>query len=579
MQAEIPFRFRYHAHPLMRALAGVVAGYFTADSLGVVWKPLAWVGLLAAPLVLIYRWKPKMRFSMLVLAWFLAGWSHFSLHQPAPIVHSPSLQTTCLILESEPKTTAKGWKLRVSFQGRLWLAYGKGKPPQNSQPGQSWIVRFKPLPPPVPPLPGSFDFGRWMRRQGISGSISLVSFQPLPSHYQVFRWKNFWGELRKRFQSFLLQHAPDRTVVYWIEALLLGQDDGLSETIQLDFRNTGTLHVLAISGLHVGLLYWLIDRLLVMLRLKDRWKQPFLLFFLWSFALLTDLPESICRASLMYSFSMLAQMKGRMVEGSHSLCGSALLMLWLKPASLWSAGFLLSHAAVAGLILIYPLFDKLQDQSPCWLRWITEGFFLSISAQLATLPFCFNLFGQFPTWFWLANLWAVPLSTICLGASILWIPLQLLPITESLADWGLVFLIKAMCWPVEQIADWPLSIFTLPPIPLLSMLGFTGIFLLLIFFLKGYRPHPKWSIGLLSTCLLGYIQHHVEGRLLDFHHRPNHQYPTYHFIRKGEASVLLVLKPLSSRDSSALRDHFKWYPCQKKQTFYVQFEQRDSLKP
>lgn len=579
MKAEIPFRFRYHAHPLMRALLGVIIGYWLADQMEVRWQPCGWIALLVSPTILLRRWKPVHRFPALLMAWMLASWGHFTLLKPSINARIPTPQLACVRVESEVKPTAKGWKIRLGYQGRRWLAYGKGPPPVNSFPGQRWVVRLKTLPWPSSPLPGGFDFGQWLLRQGFSGCLSIDTFLVLPSEHQVFRWSAFWGSARKQFQSFLVRHAPNQTAVYWIEALLLGQDDGLSESVQLDFRNTGTLHVLAISGLHVGLLYWLIDRILSLLQVNDRWKKPFLFLFLWSFAGLTDLPESICRASMMYSFSMLASIKNRTIEGSHSLCGSAILILWIKPASLWSAGFLLSHAAVAGLLLIYPLFENVQERFPRGLKWLAEGFFLSLSAQIATLPFCFNLFGQFPTWFWLANLWAVPLSTICLGASILWIPLQYIPWIDTMADLGLSFLIEAMCYPVMKMADWPLAVIALPPIPLLSLISLTGILTLFIFRLKGYQTQTVWFIWLCNFCFIGWIFHHSQTRWMNLNHHVSQTSTPYHFIRRGQHSILLLRTNLSGRDSSMLKEHFRWFPCQKTQTFISDNKQKHSFSP
>ncbi len=570
MEAGLPFRFRYHAHPLLRALAGLILGYWIANAVLSSYHTWGWIFILLSPALAILPWrKPSSRFPVLMLSWFLLGFGHQALRFPAIPRYEHGYQTGIIRLESTVKASTKGWKMRVQYRNRLWLVYGKGKLPEEAKPGQAWVALVRMMPVPQQALPGCFDFKKWLQRQGISGSLQLVKFKRLPESANRFHWKSFWGQLRDKFRSFLFENLSIRDTAFWVEALLLGQDDGLSESVQLSFRNTGTLHVLAISGLHIGLLYLVMDRLLSWLRLKEGLKRPILLLFLWSFSLLAELPESICRASLMYSLTMLARGKGRKMEGTHSLCGSALLILWWKPASLWSPGFLLSHAAVAGLLLIYPLFEQWIEARPRWARWLAEGFLLSIAAQLATLPFCFNMFGQFPTWFWIANLWAVPMSTVCLAASIIWIPLQAFPLTESLADIGLSWLIQLLCYPITFISKWPVAVVQLPPIPLLSLLGAIGGALLIVFKLKGYRPHFNAFIIALTLILFGFIHHHWLTRNLQTTHLSSTYKPRWVLLREGKTSVLLYKEKPTAKDSALLQEHFKWHPNSELQTIKI----------
>lgn len=569
MEAGLPFRFRYHAHPLMRALLGYVLGYLLADACLKEQLPVGWLFLWMAPCLLFFKWKLGFRLPVLLLSWCSAGFGHYSLALPPHIAYQDAIQTACIVLESNIKPSSKGWKVRIRYRGQIWLAYGKGDYPPSSAPGQRWVAVLRQLPPPHAALPGSFDFRRWLIRQGLVGCLKIIQFRPMPNDFASFRWKAFWGGFRNSFRTFLLQNLRDNHTVHWVEALLLGQDDDLSESVQISFRNTGTLHVLAISGLHIGLLYWVMNRLLSLLGWGEKMKSPFLLLFLWSFSFLTDLPESISRASIMYSLSMLARLKSRTMEGSHALCGSALLILWLKPASLWSAGFLLSHAAVAGLLLIHPQFEPWMEHQSRWIRWLTEGFLLSVSAQLATLPFCFSLFGQFPTWFWLANLWAVPMSTLCLGASIAWIPFQFIPIAESWADEGLSWLIKLLCYPIERIAQWPFAILSLPPIPMLSLIGCATLALFLIFYSKGYRvPIIAFTFSI-TLLIAGFLLHHLQIKRMELEYLSSTRPDAFVLIRKGESVHFIYHQTIPSRDSLSIHEHLRWYPVKQLKKTWV----------
>lgn len=305
-----------------------------------------------------------------------------------------------------------------------------------------------------------FDYAAFMAKKQVYGQIFLSAddyrieaTKPSPwMRVKRVAWQ-LRGNLRRFFEKCNLR--SDELAV--AKALVLGERG--SDPIEEAYRKSGIIHILAVSGMHLSIFSCLLAGVLAFLKRKawQRWLRFLIvLFFVWGYALLTGLSPSVCRAACMFGFVGFGECVERKGRSLRSLAVSALFLLLIDPGYLHDAGFLLSYAAVAGLIFLSPVFSKFWQPSgkvPCFFRDLAAA---SLAAQVATLPISLCLFGTFPTYFLIGNCLIAPLVNIVLpfgiavaALSFAWEAAALL-----LADvFG--FLIRCMNQMAMMIQDWP----------------------------------------------------------------------------------------------------------------------------
>lgn len=201
------------------------------------------------------------------------------------------------------------------------------------------------------------------------------------------------------------------------EALLIGYKNDLDKEMVQAYSNTGVVHIIAISGLHLGLIYmvlfWLLERMPLIKRNRFV-KAIILLICLWVFSLMTGASASVLRSAVMFTCIIVGNMLNRKSSIYNSLAASAFLLLCYNPYFLWDVGFQLSYFAIIGIIWLQKPIQQLFSLNNYLLRKIWEMTSITIAAQIITFPICLFYFHQFPTYFLSSNLVAVPLSTIIL---------------------------------------------------------------------------------------------------------------------------------------------------------------------
>jgi ComEC/Rec2-related protein len=205
------------------------------------------------------------------------------------------------------------------------------------------------------------------------------------------------------------------------QALILGQKRDLDREVMDRFSTTGVIHILAVSGLHVGIVLLMVQ--LVLNRIpwpyRYRWIPAVLsVVAVWLFALITGLSPSVNRAATMFSFLALGKTMGRHVPSLHGLLTSAFVLLLLFPGYLFEVGFQLSYAAVAGILLVQPWLAQWVQTRWFLLRKAWEMTSVTVAAQLTTFPLGMFYFAKFPFWFIPANLAVLPVLPLVLGSGI-----------------------------------------------------------------------------------------------------------------------------------------------------------------
>ena len=240
-----------------------------------------------------------------------------------------------------------------------------------------------------------------------------------------------------------------------LDALLTGDRSGLSRETVAAFRQSGASHILALSGLHMGIIYLLFDRLTGVLGHSPAARHVrfwMILIAAGYFTLMTGASPSIVRAFLFITINEIQRIAGRPRNAVRVLCLALLIQLVIQPGVISTLGFQLSYLAMAGVFTIYPVMEKWYPESRSPLRWIWKNAALAISCQLFTAPLVWLRFHTFPRYFLIANLLAMPLVTVLMTSAVATIALQAIGICPQAAVWITDTAAKLLTGVLEIIA-------------------------------------------------------------------------------------------------------------------------------
>lgn len=317
--------------------------------------------------------------------------------------------------------------------------------------GDELVVRSGVEPITRVPDPGGFDRRSWAASRGMYHEAFAG-----PGQWAVighaWRWTDLFEPTRQRVSSWLAESGlPDRERAL-VKALVLGLRDELDSDQREAFVHSGTIHVLAVSGTHVGFIY-------VMLLFMTKWwghtgrarrvRGVLILLALWGYAGLTGACPSVLRATIMFSLFTIAGMTERQNEPLNSLFAAALLLLLWEPHMLVEIGFQLSFLAVLGIILFYkPLFRAwMPHNAIVGHLWSLAA--LSLAAQTFTTPLSLYLFNAFPVWFLPANLIVVTAAGIAVYGAVALLVLFRVPVLGPLV----VLLLTALLRIVDAVTN------------------------------------------------------------------------------------------------------------------------------
>ena len=245
-----------------------------------------------------------------------------------------------------------------------------------------------------------------------------------------------------------------------LKALTIGQKSDLDPEVKKNFSNSGTMHVLAVSGLHVGIFYGIFLFIFNKL-INTRWKYLIIIFIviqLWFYAIITGLSPSVVRAVTMFSILALGKLIDRRSNAFNLVFASAFVILLFDPGLLFSVGFQLSYLAVLSILFFGP---KLIRAQPFWIPakiWTLLA--ISLAAQIGTLPLSLFYFQQFPTYFLLSNLLVIPAVFIILNGAILFIAIGFIDFLQEGLAYLLSKFVNMMLLCVELLNKLPLNVIT-----------------------------------------------------------------------------------------------------------------------
>ena len=350
--------------------------------------------------------------------------------------------------------------------------------------------------------PGGFDYKRYALFNGITHQLFLKKddYVLLPATKTSSFWSRIYST-KEYILTVLRKYIKGEQEISVAEALLIGYRDDLDRDLVQAYSNTGVVHVIAISGLHLGLIYWL---LLLLFKPLNKYKQlkwlkiVLVLSLLWIFSLITGAGASVLRAAIMFTAIAAGDLFNRKGTIYNSMAASAFVLLCYNPFYLWDVGFQLSYAAVLSIVLfmkpIYHWFsinNKLLDKA-----WQLNA--VTLSAQILTLPLCIYHFHQAPNLFLITNFVAVPLSSLILFGEILLIAVSFISPVASFVGYLLSYLLKWMNGFITWVDHFSFAVTDgIQHNPLQTILLYAFIAAVGIWLLQKNVKALKWSLGFL----------------------------------------------------------------------------------
>ncbi|MFV0365287.1 MAG: ComEC/Rec2 family competence protein [Mangrovibacterium sp.] len=268
--------------------------------------------------------------------------------------------------------------------------------------------------------PYAFDYAGYMAKKGIHYRcyIPTLIYDVIQQEHKIIRHQlaAFRHDLLGIYSAHLSAESSSL-----VSALALGYRADLTTEQKTYFRDAGIMHILAVSGLHVGIVCGLILFLLKPLSRKQKWLWLYaLLVFsgIWFYALLMGSSSSVLRAAFMFSVLIVGRLLHRDGAIYSSIALSALVLLVVNPNLLFDVGFQLSYAAVIAIVFLHPSFARIYAPRTKLGGWFWGIITISLAVQLGTAPLSLYYFHQFPSYFLVSNLVAIPAATIILGLSL-----------------------------------------------------------------------------------------------------------------------------------------------------------------
>jgi len=357
-----------------------------------------------------------------------------------------------------------------------------------------------------------------------SGNPGAFNYRQYAAFHHLFHraylkasdWRQVRGKSRNGFNRFIIaarekilavlrKHLGDSKDALGIaEALLIGYTNDLDKDLVQAYSNTGVVHVIAISGMHLALIYLLLTGVFKHMPVIKRLpvlQMVLVLIFLWTFSFITGASASVLRAAVMFSFMAVGKQYFKTASVFNSLAASAFVLLVYNPYFLWDVGFQLSYLAVIGILLFQqPLYRIFFFKKP-WISRIWQLASVTLAAQVLTFPVCIYYFHQFPVLFLFANLVIVPLSSLVLYAELGLLSLSFIPFLNEWLAALVSLLIRLMNGTIRLVNELPFAVWDDIPSGLLSTCLLYAVVGLFSFSLLN-RSKPLLFYGLF--CLLGF---------------------------------------------------------------------------
>ncbi|MCC5927894.1 MAG: ComEC/Rec2 family competence protein [Cyclobacteriaceae bacterium] len=478
--------------------------------------------LFTSHVIMVWKWKKRqflntnvfsatIVFSAFISAGYLSAWLHDDLNRSAHFSKIEKEDHTLFLAEiirvqstgekvhrylAKMQYVKNGYSSFQKVNGRIWLSLHTIDRPVPA-PGDLVVVTGWPESIPDKEAHDDFNYKGYSRNQNV--------------YFQCHAWKDQWQLMdrnnagnflhvsRTYLHSQLNTFLKNKDAIHISTALLLGDKSSMDKSLRLAYSEAGAMHILAVSGLHVGILYLIIAFLCrpIPENRSGRWiKTIICIAAIWAYAFITGLSPSVIRAAIMFSFVALGSAANRKGNIYNTLAAAAFFTLLYDPFMLFAPGFQLSYTAVLGIVSFFnPIYHLL------YLRWTIPDYFwkitcVTIGAQLGTLPVSVYYFNQIPVYSVITNLLAIPGAAVILSLSLLLVITGPIPALANFIGKLLDLVIQQLNLFVQFIQQQPGAVIAgLQPDIWMTFLIYGIISCWAVFI---YQPKIKW----IALCLV-----------------------------------------------------------------------------
>lgn len=337
--------------------------------------------------------------------------------------------------------------------------------------------------------PFEFDYKKYLDRKRIYRQVYLSKENWIKTNKTNVSISLIAENLREELLEIYRKQSIDKTELEILSALTLGYKRDLEPETKRVFSSAGAMHILAVSGLHVGIIFWMVSLLFGFLKRQKRGRFFFVslsILLLWGYAFITGLSPSVMRASTMFTIYIIGENLQRRANIYNSLSASALFLLLINPNSLFDVGFQLSYCAVFGIVFLQPKINNLVSVNNKIFQFFWTLLSVSIAAQVATFPLSVYYFNQIPVYFWFTNIVIIPAVMILIPAGIALLLFSKIHFLGTILSIVINTIIKSIYFILVHIEKLPQSVlhFAVNPVQLFLIIGtLLSIFL----FLKNHR--------------------------------------------------------------------------------------------
>lgn len=516
--------FRWIPYPFVRIVVSFCAGTLIAIyQPGIIGERNAQLIFIACSIlyVILALIRHKVKFNPGIVglsAIFIAGYCNLLLQtdsrSPDHIIRAQTpIDYYTAVVTKPAEEKERSWKLESEIsairssqiwmpkRGKILLYVSKQDIPEPFHYGDVLLIRGKPQVVNAPANPGEFDYKTFLSFRNIyhqhfvrQGEVRYLENVP-PSCIikRAIAIRTWADNTLKKFIKGEREHAL-------ASALVLGVTDGLDNNLLNAYAATGAMHVLSVSGLHVGIIYWMI--LIIcrpFLKIKhSKWLVAAIsILVLWAYAFVTGICPSVLRAVTMFSFVAIARPWNHRTNIYNILAASAFCLLLYDPYMIMSVGFQLSYLAVLGIVTLQPALYRLWEPRQWYWDELWKVSAVSIAAQLSTFSLGLFYFHQFPNYFLLANLVVAPGSFLVLVSGVLLLLTSFVQPVAAVFGWTLKWIVMALNAIIFSIEKLPFSI--LDNIHISALQCFILVLLVSIFFL--WVETKKFSLLIVISVL------------------------------------------------------------------------------
>lgn len=374
----------------------------------------------------------------------------------------------------------------IQTKEKVLVYFEKNDSALNLNPGNNIVFKSSPQLIKNYGNPFEFNYKKYLSNKKIFRQIYLSSENwkktNLSSNFSITIYAE---QIREKLLTIYRNQKLGKNELEILSALTLGYKRELAPKTKRIFSAAGAMHVLAVSGLHVGIIFWVVTLLFAFLQ-KRKYGRPLFvvvtILSLWGYAFITGLSPSVMRASTMFTIFVIGDNLNRKANSYNSLAASALFLLLFNPNNLFEIGFQLSYSAVFGIVFLQPKLSKLLPVKNKFIKFFWTLLTISIAAQIATFPLTTFYFNQFPTYFLITNLIIVPAVMILIPLGIALLLFSEISLISGIISGILNFIIKWCYIILYKIEQLPHSIqkISIHPFELLLLIGILlSIFLLI----------------------------------------------------------------------------------------------------